>query len=59
MIRRGVSDDFFRKDPRPSLYAYEQTYRVPGTGVKPRTQRGFLWPAPARPFGPGTGDPAP
>ena len=35
------SDGTFRKDPHPSLYVYEQTYRVPGTGVT-RTQRGFF-----------------
>ena len=25
------SDGTFRKDPRPSIYVYEQTYTVPGT----------------------------
>jgi uncharacterized protein (DUF1015 family) len=35
------SDGTFHKDPRPSLYAYEQTYMVPGTDVE-RTQRGFF-----------------
>jgi uncharacterized protein (DUF1015 family) len=35
------SDGTFRKDPHPSLYVYEQTYRVPGSDVT-RTQRGFF-----------------
>ena len=35
------SDGSFRKDPRPSLYVYEQTYRLPGTDLE-RTQRGFF-----------------
>ena len=35
------SDGSFRKDPKPSLYVYEQTYRVPGTDIE-RTQRGFF-----------------
>jgi uncharacterized protein (DUF1015 family) len=35
------SDGTLRKDPRPSIYAYEQTYVVPGTGVE-RIQRGFF-----------------
>jgi uncharacterized protein (DUF1015 family) len=35
------SDGTFRKDPHPSLYVYEQTYRVPGTDAI-RTQRGFF-----------------
>jgi uncharacterized protein (DUF1015 family) len=48
------SDGSFRKDPRPSLYAYEQTYRVPGTDVE-RTQRGFFGRLRLEPFGPGSG----
>lgn len=35
------SDGTLRKDPRPSVYVYEQAYRVPGTTVE-RTQRGFF-----------------
>ncbi|HYC07935.1 MAG TPA: DUF1015 domain-containing protein [Candidatus Binatia bacterium] len=35
------SDGTFHKDPRPSLYVYEQTYTVPGSDVR-RTQRGFF-----------------
>jgi uncharacterized protein (DUF1015 family) len=35
------SDGTLFKDPRPSIYVYEQTYEVPGTGVE-RTQRGFF-----------------
>jgi uncharacterized protein (DUF1015 family) len=48
------SDGSFRKDPRPSLYVYEQTYRVPGTDVE-RTQRGFFGRLRLEPFGPGSG----
>ena len=35
------SDGTLRKDPHPSVYVYEQTYRVPGTTTE-RTQRGFF-----------------
>ena len=48
------SDGTFRKDPRPSIYVYEQTYRVPGTSVE-RTQRGFFARLRLEPFGPGGG----
>ena len=34
-------DGTVRKDPMPSIYAYEQTYRVPG-GDQVRMQRGFF-----------------
>ncbi|HSS36857.1 MAG TPA: DUF1015 domain-containing protein, partial [Patescibacteria group bacterium] len=48
------SDGSFRKDPRPSLYVYEQTYRLPGTDLE-RTQRGFFGRLRLEPFGPGSG----
>lgn len=48
------SDGTLRKDPRPSLYVYEQTYRVPGSEVE-RTQRGFFGRLRIEPFGPGSG----
>jgi uncharacterized protein (DUF1015 family) len=35
------SDGSLHKDPRPSIYVLEQTYRVPGADVE-RTQRGFF-----------------
>ena len=35
------SDGTLHKDPHPSVYLYEQTYRVPGSDVS-RTQRGFF-----------------
>jgi len=35
------SDGTLHKDPRPSIYVLEQTYRVPGTD-RERTQRGFF-----------------
>jgi uncharacterized protein (DUF1015 family) len=47
------SDGALRKDPKPSVYAYEQTYRVPGTGLE-RTRRGFLARLRIEPFGPGS-----
>lgn len=48
------SDGTLRKDPYPSLYVYEQAYRVPGTMIE-RTQRGFLGRLRIEPFGPGSG----
>ena len=48
------SDGTFRKDPRPSIYAYEQTFRVPGTEQE-RTQRGFFARLRLEPFGPAGG----
>jgi uncharacterized protein (DUF1015 family) len=48
------SDGSFRKDPRPSLYVYEQTYKVPGTEIQ-RTQRGFFGRLRLEPFGPDAG----
>jgi uncharacterized protein (DUF1015 family) len=46
------SDGTLRKDPRPSIYVYEQTYRVPDTQVE-RTQRGFFGRLHLEPFGEG------
>ncbi|MFP5342733.1 MAG: DUF1015 domain-containing protein [Candidatus Limnocylindria bacterium] len=46
------SDGTLRKDPHPSVYVYEQTYRVPGTDVE-RTQRGFFARLRLEAFGPG------
>jgi uncharacterized protein (DUF1015 family) len=48
------SDGTFRKDPHPSVYVYEQTYRVPGTNVT-RTQRGFFARIRLEAYGPGSG----
>jgi len=47
------SDGTLRKDPRPSVYVYEQSYRVPGTDVE-RIQRGFFARLRIEPFGPGS-----
>ncbi len=47
-------DGTLRKDPRPSIYVYEQAYRVPGTEVD-RRQRGFFARLRIEPFGPGSG----
>jgi uncharacterized protein (DUF1015 family) len=48
------SDGTFHKDPRPSIYVQEQTYRVPGTNVE-RTQRGFFARLRLEPLEPGSG----
>jgi uncharacterized protein (DUF1015 family) len=48
------SDGTLHKDPHPSIYVYEQTYRVPGTDVT-RVQRGFFGRLRLEPFGPGSG----
>lgn len=48
------SDGTLRKDPHPSVYVYEQTYRVPGTDSE-RTQRGFFARLQLEAFGPGAG----
>ena len=47
------SDGTLHKDPHPSIYLYEQTYRVPGTEVI-RTQRGFFGRLCLEAFGPGS-----
>ncbi len=48
------SDGTLHKDPRPSIYVHEQTYRVPGTDVE-RTQRGFFARLRLEPLEPGSG----
>jgi uncharacterized protein (DUF1015 family) len=48
------SDGTFHKDPHPSIYVYEQTYRVPCTDVV-RIQRGFFGRLRLEAFGPGSG----
>ena len=45
------SDGTLHKDSRPSVYVYEQVYRVPGTDHE-RTQRGFFARLRIEPFGP-------
>ena len=52
------SDGTLHKDPHPSIYLYEQTYRVPGTEVI-RTQRGFFGRLCLETFGPRLGRAAP
>jgi uncharacterized protein (DUF1015 family) len=44
------SDGTLHKDPRPSIYAYEQAFEVPGTTAT-RTQRGFFARLKLEPFG--------
>jgi uncharacterized protein (DUF1015 family) len=48
------SDGTLRKDPHPSVYAYEQTYRVPDRQGE-RTQRGFFARLKLESFGPDAG----
>ena len=48
------SDGTLHKDPHPSIYVYEQSYRVPGSEVS-RIQRGFLARLRLEAFGPGSG----
>jgi uncharacterized protein (DUF1015 family) len=48
------SDGMLRKDPHPSVYVYEQAYRVPGTDAE-RTQRGFFARLRLEAYGPGSG----
>ncbi|MEI7745019.1 MAG: DUF1015 domain-containing protein [Chloroflexota bacterium] len=47
------SDGTLRKDSKPSIYVYEQVYRVPGTRIE-RTQRGFFARLRIEPFGHGS-----
>jgi uncharacterized protein (DUF1015 family) len=44
------SDGTFRRDPRPALYPYEQTYTIPGTD-KTATRRGVFARVVLEPFG--------
>jgi uncharacterized protein (DUF1015 family) len=48
------SDGTLHKDPHPSIYVYDQTYRIPGTDVT-RSQRGFFARLRLESFGPGSG----
>ena len=48
------SDGTLHKDPRPAIYVYEQTYRIPGSDVE-RTQRGFFGRLRLEPFEDGSG----
>lgn len=48
------SDGTLRKDPHPSVYAYEQTFRVPDSDLE-RTQRGFFARMGLETYGPDAG----
>jgi uncharacterized protein (DUF1015 family) len=48
------SDGTLHKDPRASIYLYEQAYRVPGTEID-RTQRGFFGRVRLEPLAAGSG----
>ena len=49
------SDGTFHKDPHPSIYVYEQTYRVPGTDVVTDPARVLRDGSASRAFGPDSG----
>lgn len=51
---RWRTEGVLRKDPRPSVYVYEQSYRVPGSDLE-RVQRGFFARLRLEPFGPAGG----
>ena len=48
------SDGTLHKDPHPSIYVYEQGYRLPGSD-ETRTQRGFFARIRLEPYGSGSG----
>jgi uncharacterized protein (DUF1015 family) len=48
------SDGTLRKDPHPSVYVYEQRYRIPGTDTD-RVQRGFFARLGLETYGPESG----
>lgn len=48
------SDGTLHRDPRPALYPYEQTYRIPGT-ERTATRRGVFARVVLEPFGPDSG----
>jgi uncharacterized protein (DUF1015 family) len=48
------SDGTLHRDPRPSLYPYEQAYRVPGTDIE-HTRRGVFGRVALEAFGPDAG----
>ncbi len=48
------SGGILHKDPHPSVYVYQQDYRVPGTDVE-RSQRGFFGRLRLEPLEPGSG----
>jgi uncharacterized protein (DUF1015 family) len=55
-VRGWRSDGTLRRDPRPSLYAYEQTYQLPGADAgEPRVRRGVFARLTLEPFGPRSG----
>jgi uncharacterized protein (DUF1015 family) len=56
LLRSWRADGTLRRDPRPSLYAYEQTFRLPGQGDgEPVVRRGVFARLAIEPFGPDAG----
>jgi uncharacterized protein (DUF1015 family) len=54
LLREWRGDGTLRRDVRPSLYPYEQTFRLPGDDVV-RVRRGIFATLGLEPFGPGSG----
>jgi uncharacterized protein (DUF1015 family) len=54
LLAEWRSDGTLRRDPRPALYPYEQTYVLPG-GDTARVRRGVFARLALEPFGPGSG----
>jgi uncharacterized protein (DUF1015 family) len=56
LLRAWRSDGTLRRDPRPALYPYEQTYRLPGqVDGEPQVRRGVFARLTLEPFGPESG----
>lgn len=54
LVTAWRADGTLHRDPRPSVYAYEQAYTVPGT-EHVATRRGIFARVGLEPFGPGSG----
>jgi uncharacterized protein (DUF1015 family) len=56
LLRSWRADGTLRRDPRPALYPYEQTFRLPGqAGGEALVRRGVFARLLLEPFGPGSG----
>src|SRR4051794_10267960 len=56
LLRAWRADGTLRRDPRPALYPYEQTFRLPGqAGGDAMVRRGIFARLLLEPFGPGSG----
>ena len=59
LLRSWRADGTLRRDTRPSVYPYEQSFRLPGAAGEhqdePQVRRGLFVRLVAEPFGPGSG----